>query len=72
MNNLDKDYQILLEYILGNGVEKNIEKSLEFAIKANELSKTNKYSKIISTKENGGLYENLIIRIENEINNMYN
>ena len=55
--------------LVGYGIEKNLEKSLEYAIKANELSKTNKYSKIISTKKNGGLYENLITRIENEINN---
>jgi hypothetical protein len=52
----------------GYGIEKNLKKSLEFAVKANELSKKNKYTKIVAENSNEGLYENLIKKIENEIN----
>lgn len=52
----------------GYGIEKNLKKSLEFAVKANELSKKNKYTKIVTENSNEGLYENLIKKIENEIN----
>lgn len=52
----------------GYGIEKNLKKSLEFAVKANDLSKKNKYTKIVTENSNEGLYENLIKKIENEIN----
>lgn len=52
----------------GYGIEKNLKKSLELAVKANELSKKNKYTKIVTENSNEGLYENLIKKIESEIN----
>jgi hypothetical protein len=54
-------------YFAGIGVERNIEKALEFAEKANELSKSNIFASDISEKINGGLYEDLVKTLKREI-----
>ncbi len=54
-------------YFFGFGVEKNIDKALELATRANELSKANRFADILATKEGGGMYDKLVEMIEAEL-----
>ena len=54
-------------YFFGFGVEKNIEKALELATRANELSKANRFADILAAKEGGGMYDKLVDMIETEL-----
>jgi len=54
-------------YFFGFGVEKDIEKALELATRANELSKANRFADILATKEGGGMYDKLVDMIEAEL-----
>jgi hypothetical protein len=54
-------------YFAGIGVERNLDKALEFAIKANEISKSNSFASALTNKEGGGMYEGLLIVIRKEM-----
>jgi hypothetical protein len=54
-------------YFFGFGLDKDIEKAHEFATKANELSKANRFANILATKEGGGMYDKLVDMIEAEL-----
>lgn len=51
----------------GLGLTKDLNKALDYATKANELSKSNFFADIFATKEDGGMYDNLVDMINNEI-----
>jgi len=53
-------------YFFGLGVDKDIQKALELAIKANDLSKANRFAGIIATKDGGGMYDKLVNMIQAE------
>ena len=46
---------------------KEIEKALELATKANELSKANAFADVFAGKKDGGMYDNLVQMIKAEI-----
>ncbi|WP_276503693.1 SMI1/KNR4 family protein [Terrimonas pollutisoli] len=54
-------------YFFGLGLIKDLYKALEYATKANELSKSNSFADILATKKDGGMYDNLVDMIEKEI-----
>ena len=54
-------------YFFGLGMDKDIKKALELALKANELSKQNQFASTLATKPGGGMYDNLIDMIMLEI-----
>jgi hypothetical protein len=54
-------------YFFGLGVTKDAEKALEFATRANELSKSNQFADIFATKQGGGMYDKLVDMITTEI-----
>lgn len=54
-------------YFFGLGLTKDLNKALDYATKANELSKSNFFADILATKEDGGMYDNLVDMIEKEI-----
>lgn len=54
-------------YFFGLGLDKDIEKALELALKANELSKQNQFASTLATKPGGGMYDNLVDMIMREI-----
>jgi len=54
-------------YFFGLGLTKDIHKALEYATKANELSKSNLFADILATKKDGGMYDNLVDMIKKEI-----
>jgi len=49
------------------GMQRDLHKALELAIKANELSKTNMFAEAFAEKEGGGLYDKLVALIKKEI-----
>jgi hypothetical protein len=59
-------------YFFGLGMTKDINKALELATKANELSKTNQFADIFATKQGGGMYDKLVDMITTEIKNHEN
>lgn len=54
-------------FFFGLGLTKDLNKALEYAMKANELSKSNYFADILATKEDGGMYDKLLDMINNEI-----
>ena len=55
-------------YFYGLGIAKDVEKALEFATRANELSKSNQFASILATKKGGGMYDKLVDMITGEMN----
>lgn len=53
-------------YLLGMGMEKNLDKALELATKANELSRGNRYANLLASTPEGGLYDQLVEMIMQE------
>jgi hypothetical protein len=54
-------------YFYGIGVDKDINKALELATKANELSKSNMFAETWTGKKDTGLYEDLVKMIQREV-----
>lgn len=54
-------------YFFGLGMAKDINKALEFALKANELSKANQFADVLATMKGGGMYDKLVEMIKAEI-----
>ena len=49
---------------LGMGMEKNLEEGLALAKKANELSKSNAFASSLAKKKGGGMYDDLVEKME--------
>lgn len=54
-------------YFAGIGMERDLDKALELAMKANEISKSNFFASTMSGKDGGGMYEGLVIMIRQEM-----
>ena len=54
-------------YFMGLGMERDLKKALEFAKRANELSKSNRFASAFAAREGGGLYDRLVTSIKKEI-----
>jgi len=54
-------------YFMGLGMERDLDKALEWVSKANELSKSNVFAKTIARKKDGGMYDSLVAAISKEI-----
>ncbi len=54
-------------YFSGLDMERDLKKALEFAKKANELSKENMFASMLASKKGGGMYDQLVEMIEKEI-----
>jgi hypothetical protein len=57
-------------YFSGMGVGRDLQKALEYAVKANELSKSNMFASVLASKAGGGMYDHLVEMIEKEIRKM--
>lgn len=54
-------------YFFGMGTDKDLDKALEYAIKANEISKANIFADILAIRKDGGMYDGLVEMIKKEI-----
>lgn len=54
-------------YFSGIGMNKDYSAALDYALKANELSKKNQFADLLSSKKEGGLYNDLINLISREL-----
>lgn len=54
-------------YVAGIGMKKDLDKALELAIKANEISKSNRFASTMAGKAGGGMYEGLVILVRQEM-----
>jgi len=59
-------------HFYGIGMDKDLHKALELATKANEMSKSNIFADIISSKKGGGMYDSLVDMIKKEIEKQKN